>query len=114
MASILERALQRFADRPTMNVNVPEWGVDGKSDFLVYFQAPSLMVISQARRDAKGDDLAQMAGIVTRCAMNEKGEKLFSPLDYKQLMLTDPGSVSRVASAIMSASSLSVADAEKN
>lgn len=118
--SVLDRAIAQFQNRPLHNVDVPEWSEDGKSEFRVYFKTPNGSVLSKVHKESNGDPIEAAARMVALCSLDEKSEKLFAPLDYKDIMKrTDPAVFSRIANRMMEEAKLDVspqglADAEKN
>lgn len=117
MATVLERALAQFDTRATHSVEVPEWGEAGKP-LTVYFRAPNAATLSKVTRDSEGDAVKQMAMLVAQCALDEKGGRLFTNMNWRDLFDgTDPAVVGRIAGAIMAEARFgneSVKDAEKN
>jgi hypothetical protein len=96
MSSVLERAIAHFSARARNTVEVPEWGVT------VYYSTPNGATLSLVQRESKGDAIEAAARIVAHVAEDEAGKKLFSRLDYKDLMVkVDPAIVGRIAGAIM-------------
>lgn len=105
----LDAAIAHFEGRPTHQVDVPEWGGT------IYFKTPNSMTLSKVNRAAKGDPIEMGARLVAECAMNDKGNRVFGSLDYKELMIkADPAVLGRVVEAIMTEARLDVPAAEKN
>ena len=112
--SVLERATAHFESRPVMEMEVPEWGEGGKP-LVVCYQTPNSATLSKVVRESKGDLIEQAARLVALCAKGRDGERLFQPLDYKDLMIrADPGVIDRLAASILKGASIEVERAEKN
>jgi hypothetical protein len=107
--NVLEAATAHWAARPVCQVEAPEWGIT------VYFKTPNGMQLAKVNRESKGEPIEAAARLVAECAMDGNGQKLFKPLDYKDLLIRcDPAVVSRIANAIMAEAKLDAAKAEKN
>jgi hypothetical protein len=117
MSSILERALAQYDSRPTKSIEVPEWGEPGKPA-VIYYKAPTLAIMSKLAKESDGDNVKQMALLVVQCSLNEKGDRIFSNMNWKDLFAgADPMVVRRISDAIMEDFNLSlaaVAESEKN
>jgi len=108
MSSVLERAIAHFQAKPRNKVEVPEWGVT------VFYGTPNGVTLSLVHRDSKGDPVEMAARMVAHIAEDEAGKKLFSRLDYKDLMVkVDPAVVQRIAEAIMKDARLDGTPAER-
>lgn len=118
--SILARAIAQFQNRPLHDVDVPEWSEDHKSGFKIHFKTPNGATLSKVHKESKGDPIEAAARLVALCALDANGEKLFAPLDYRDIMVrTDPAVFSRIANRMMEEAKLDtspsgLADAEKN
>lgn len=115
MASILEQATANFESRPLLHIDVPEWSEDPAQPVRVYFKTPNSAMLNKITKESNGSSVEEVARLVAYVVTDEKGQKLFQPLEYKTLMThTDPVALSRVAAAIMAGARMDVADAEKN
>lgn len=117
MATVLERAIAHYRDRPQHQVNVPEWG-EGGSPLVVHFKTPTMETLSKARRDSGDDPVKYTAVLVAQCALDGKGERLFSAMNWLDLFKNaDPAVVQRIGDAIaaqMNFDNAAVESAEKN
>lgn len=112
--SVLENAIAQFEARPTFEIEVPEWGKPD-APLVVYYKTPNAATLSKVIKESKGDPIEQAARLVAHCARDGKGEKMFNPIDYKDLMIkVDFAIVSRIAAAIMRDARFDVGEAEKN
>lgn len=115
--SVLERAVSHFKSIPRQSVDAPEWATEPGGEFKVYFAIPNAKTLDAANA---GGAMELSARLVAMCATDENGERLFSPLDYKELMIkAHPAVIGRIANAIMKHARLDMSqkgmdEAEKN
>lgn len=111
---IKERLKTHFASRETGRIEVPECGAT------IFYRTPNLATLKAAFADSQGDTIEAQARIVVACALDDAGEKIWSKVEYRDLMSSvDPAIVARIANAIMSDAKLDgslsqMADDEKN
>lgn len=106
---IRDKAKAHFASRGTRSIDVPEW------ECTIHYRVPNLQTLKTVMADGKNDPVEMQARIVAAVATDEKGDRIWGKLDYKELMVeTDPGVVARIANAIMSEAKLDVPAAEGN
>jgi hypothetical protein len=113
--SILETATQNFSSRKVHSMEMPEWTKPGDVPLVVYFKTPNAVTIQQVEDAAKGSMTEKAARMVARVVQDADGNKLFQPLDYKELMVaTDPNALARLYVAIASGAGIDAVQAEKN
>ena len=112
MGGLLERIGAAFDGSSLHQVEVPEWGEEGKP-LVVYFTPITLKEMSLANEAARGDPVMFNARIVALKALDKAGNRLFSMVDALFLAeKADPAAVIRIASAI--SPKMNMADVEKN
>ncbi len=107
-----ERIAAQFGGEDLHQVEVPEWGEDGKP-LVVYYRRATLRQISDAAKLANGDQFLINARLVAAKALDVNGKPLFRQIDAAFLMdSADPTVIGRIANAM--SGSVSGDEAEKN
>lgn len=102
MASLIERVVAHYDNRPVYTVEVPEWGEGEGRPLVVHYKAPTLATLSRARREAPGDELKAASVLVAQCALDASGNPLFKPMAWRDIFeRADPAVVQRISAAIM-------------
>jgi hypothetical protein len=115
--ALLDRAIAHYEALPQQSVDVPEWAPTPGQEFKVFFRVPTAKTMDAANT---GSGMEVSARLVALCALDEKGDRLFSTLDYKELMIkAHPAVIGRIANAIMAHARLDMTakgldEAEKN
>jgi len=115
MASVLDMIAAPFEGRPRHCVAVPEWSHDPEKPFQVWFRVPNAATLSAVQKESDGDQVKYVALLVVKVAETEACERMFRPLDYKELMMrVDPAGLARLGAAILKVSQVDSREAEKN
>lgn len=97
----MQRVLAQYDARKTMCIEIPEWGEQGVP-LRLFYKAPTLAMLAKVRKDSGDDDVKMMAMLVALSSMDEKGERLFTNMNWHDLFNGgDPAVVQRIGSAIM-------------
>ena len=92
------------------SMDVPEWGENGAALRLTWHIPPQL-VLGKAMKEAGGDVVEYSARLVAMCARDGAGKRLFSDLDYRELMRScHPAVVGRIGTAIAMSARLDLSE----
>lgn len=118
MASLIDRVVAHYDARKNHSITVPEWAEAGGPPVVIHYRSPTLATLSKVRKDADGDEFKMAAALVAICSLDEKGERLFKPMNWLDIFeKADPQVVQRISAAIMATvdfSQQAVEAAEKN
>jgi hypothetical protein len=113
----MDRVLAQYDARKTLCIEIPEWGEENKP-LRLFYRAPTLAILAKVRKDSGEDDVKMMAMLVAISSLNEKGERLFTNMNWHDLFNgADPAVVQRIGTAIMAEvrfDNAAVEAAEKN
>lgn len=101
LSPIARRIGQKFDSLAVRKIEVPEWG-DEDGPLFIYSTAMTLAEKRSIYAAPNADDYSVLADIVIRKALDENGERMFSPAD-KPILLNKAESdvLARVAQQIM-------------
>lgn len=99
--SILDKAVEHFDSKETIEIDVPEW------ETVIYATPFTLAEQRKLYKFAKDDDMEFLVRAIILKAMDKDGEKIFDLSDKQKMMnRVDPKVLSRIATEMSASESV--------